>query len=110
MYLTEKPEPAPTGATPTVLQAIVAKRCIAASYNRDPVILAPHVLFTKHDALHVGGVTLERGGRVPREYKMGVFKLDGLGEIAITDRPFQTSDLWDAADKRFAAALIAVEG
>ena len=83
--------------------------CVAATYNRQRH-LAPHVLFMKNDALHVGGVTLERDGEVPKEYKMGVFKLDGLGEIAITDRPFQTSELWDPADERFAAdALMTVE-
>ena len=110
MYLTEKAEPMPTGATPTVLQAIVTKQCVAATYNRQAVILAPHVLFMKHDALHVGGVTLERDGEVPKEYKMGVFKLDGLGEISITDRPFQASELWDPADDRFADnALMTIE-
>ncbi|MBS0477878.1 MAG: hypothetical protein JSR79_01080 [Proteobacteria bacterium] len=93
----------PTGATPTILKAIVTKRCVSATYNRQAIVLAPHVLFMKNDALHVGGVTLERDGAVPREYKMGVFKLDGLGEIAITDRPFQTSELWNPADERFVA-------
>jgi len=110
MYLTEQPDPVPTGATPTILQAIVTKHCVAATYNRQQVVLAPHVLFMKHDALHVGGVTLERDGQVPREYKMGVFKLDGLGEIAITDRPFQPSELWSPADDRFVdKALIVIE-
>jgi hypothetical protein len=110
MYLSETPESAPSGATPTILQAIVIKHCVAATYNRQPVVLAPHVLFMKHDALHVGGVTLERDGQVPKEYKMGVFKLDGLGEITIIDRPFQTSELWNPADERFAdAPLMTVE-
>lgn len=110
MYLTEKAEPMPSGATPTILQAIVTKHCVTATYNRAPIVLAPHVLFMKNDAQHVGGVTLERDGAVPKEYKMGVFKLDGLGEIAITDRPFQTSELWDPADERFVAApLMTVE-
>ena len=110
MDMSDKPQAAPSGATPTILQAIVTKQCVAATYNRQPVILAPHVLFTKHDALHVGGVTLERDGVAPKEYKMGVFKLDGLGEIAITDRPFQTSELWNPSDDRFVDnALMTVE-
>jgi hypothetical protein len=110
MFLTEKAEPMPTGATPTILQAIVTKHCVAATYNRQAIILAPHILFMKNDAQHVGGVTLERDGQVPKEYKMGVFKLDGLGEIAMTDRPFQASELWDPADERFATApLMTVE-
>ncbi|THD35125.1 MAG: hypothetical protein E7773_11745 [Sphingomonas sp.] len=110
MDMSSKPEAAPTGATPTILQAIVIKQCVAATYNRGVVVLAPHVLFMKNDAVHVGAVTLERDGVVPKEYKLGVFKLDGLGEIAITDRPFQTSELWDPADERFAdGALMTVE-
>lgn len=110
MDMSDQPQAAPTGATPTILQAIVLKQCVAASYNRQPVILAPHVLFMKNEAVHVGAVTLERDGTVPKEYKLGVFKLDGLGEIAITDRPFQTSELWNPADDRFAdKALMTVE-
>lgn len=110
MDMSAKPEAAPTGATPTILQAIVLKQCVAASYNRQPVTLAPHVLFMKNDAVHVGAVTLERDGVAPKEYKLGVFKLDGLGEIAIVDRPFQTSELWDPFDERFAGkALLTVE-
>jgi hypothetical protein len=110
MYLAEKTESVPTGDTPTVLQAIVTKHCLSATYNRSEVILAPHVLFMKNDALHVGAVTLERGGQVPKEYKLGVFKLDGLGDLAITTRAFEISPLYDAGDERFAeAALMAVE-
>lgn len=101
---------APTGPTPTLLEAIVTKRCVTATYNREPVLLAPHVLFTKHDAVHVGAVTIERSGQPPKEPKLGVFKLDGLGVVAITDRPFFVSELWQPADARFAgSALIAVE-
>lgn len=101
---------APTGPTPTILQAIVAKRCVTATYNREAVLLAPHVLFTKHDALHVGAVTVERSGQPPREPKLGVFKLDGLGEIALSGRDFAVSALWRPGDDRFAgAALLAVD-
>ncbi|MBN8807265.1 MAG: hypothetical protein J0I47_03360 [Sphingomonas sp.] len=108
--MADHPQAAPAGPTPTILEAIVTRRCVTASYNRQPVVLAPHVLFNKHDALHVGAVTVERGGQPPREPKLGVFKLDGLGEIAITDRPFSISELWQPDDERFVGkALLAVE-
>ena len=99
----------PAGATPTILEAIVTKRCVTATYNRETVLLAPHALFVKNDAQHVGAATIERGGRIPREARIGVFKLDGLGGVAISDRPFETSPVWDARDERFESALIAVE-
>lgn len=101
---------APTGPAPTLMQAIVTRRCVTATYNREPVLLAPHVLFTKHDALHIGAVTLERSGQPPKEPRLGVFKLDGLGGLALTDRSFFVSDLWQPSDDRFlAGALLAVE-
>ena len=109
MYLTDRPEPAPSGTTPTILQAIVTKQCIAATYNREAVLLAPHVLFMKNGAQHIGAATIERGGRPPREPKIGVFKLDGLGDVAITGRPFDVSAAWDPVDDRFESALITVE-
>ena len=110
MYLTEQPEPAPNGGAPVVLEGIVRKKCIAATYNRVAVILAPHVLFTKNDALYVGAVTLERDGQLPKELKLGLFKLDGLVGLRLDDRDFTTSNLYDAADERFAgAALMTVE-
>ena len=104
------PHAAPPAPTPTILEAIVTRRCVTARYNRQLVTLAPHVLFTKHDALHVGAVTVERDGALPREPKLGVFKLDGLGAIALTEREFAVSDLWQVGDERFAGkALLAVE-
>jgi len=110
MYLAEKAEPAPNGGAPVVLEGIVRKKCVAATYNRMAVILAPHVLFTKNDALYVGAVTLERDGQPPKELKLGLFKLDGLVGLRLDDRNFFTSDLYSAADERFAASvLMAVE-
>lgn len=111
MDMSKQLHSAPAAPTPTILQAIVTRRCVTARYNRQLVTLAPHVLFTKHDALHVGAVTVERDGAPPRESRLGVFKLDGLDAIAITERQFAVSDLWQVADERFAGkALLAVEG
>jgi hypothetical protein len=110
MYLAEKAEPAPNGGAPVVLEGIVRKKCVAATYNRMAVILAPHVLFTKNDALYVGAVTLERDGQLPKELKLGLFKLDGLVGLRLDDRDFSISELYSVDDERFAgAALMAVE-
>ena len=111
MYLTDNPEPAPNGGAPVVLEGIVRKQCVAATYNRMAVILAPHVLFMKNDAPYVGAVTVTRDGQPPREPKLGLFKLDGLVGLRLDGREFKTSDLYEARDERFAASvLMAVEG
>ena len=111
MYLSEKPEPAPQSGAPVVLEGIVRKKCVAATYNRMAVILAPHVLLMKNDAPYVAAVTIERDGQPPREAKMGLFKLDGLGGLQLDGRDFTTSDLYEPEDERFGGAvLMAVEG
>lgn len=110
MYLAES-DPAPNGGAPVILEGIVRKTCVAATYNRMAVVLAPHVLLTKNDALYVGAVTVERDGQPPREAKLGLFKLDGLVDLRRDGRAFQTSDLYVAGDERFGdAVLMAVEG
>lgn len=111
MFLTDKPDPAPAGATPIVLEGIVRMRCVAATYNRMAVVLAPHVLFMKNDALYVGAVTLERDGQTPREPKFGLFKLDGLVGLRPEDRSFTRSDLYEPEDERFGGqVLMAIDG
>lgn len=112
MYLTEDTASAPAAATtPIVLEGIVRMRCIAATYNRMAVILAPHVLFMRNDALYVGAVTIERDGLPPREPKFGLFKLDGLVGLRLEDeRGFEISPLFERDDERFAnSALMMVE-
>ncbi len=110
MYLTEQTESAPVGPAPTVFEAIVRCRCIAATYNRMEVVLAPHVAFMKNDALYVGAVTIERDGQSPREPKVGLFKLDGLVDLRLTDRPFFVDPVFDRRDERYAdSALMMVE-
>lgn len=110
MYLAEKPEPAPNGGAPVILEGIVRKVCVAATYNRMHVVLAPHVLFTKNDALYVAAITVERDGQRPREEKVGLFKLDGLAGLRLEGRDFVTSSIYEPEDERFAASkLMAVE-
>lgn len=100
----------PTGPVPTMFEAIVRSRCVAATYNRTAIVLAPHILYTRHDELYLDGIVLERDGSVPREYKLGTFKVIGLGDIALTDRGFVRSDLFAPGDVKYAGkTLMAVE-
>jgi len=100
----------PTGPTPTVFEAIVRKKCLSATYNKMQIVLAPHIIYTRHDELYVDGVVLEREGKPPKEFKVGTFKLIGLVDLALVDRNFQVSDLFSPTDPKYAdTALMAVE-
>jgi hypothetical protein len=70
------------------------------------VTLAPHILYTKHGELHVDAVTLEREGKPPKEVKLGTFKLAGLHPLRITARRFARSQLYSAAEARYAGATL----
>jgi hypothetical protein len=84
-----------------VLEAIALGTCIEAVYNRMKVLLAPHILYTRHDELYVDAVTVERDGQPPREVKLGSFKLTGLREMALADRPFAREPVFDPGDSRY---------
>lgn len=92
--------------TEIVLEAIARHICIAAVYNRTAITLAPHILYTKHDALFVDAITIERDGKPPKEVKLGAFKLVGLGELGRTSRRFITSAIFDPNDPKYAGATL----
>lgn len=95
------PSSAPKAANATIIEAIVRQRCVAATYNRAPVVLAPHILYTRNDALYVDAITVTRDGVPPREPKMGTFKLDGLGTVELVGQGFTVSPIFDPAEKRY---------
>lgn len=96
----------PTGPVPTILEGIVRRLCLGASYNRGKVVLAPHILYTKHDELHLDAVAVERDGKPPREMKLGTYRLSGLGDLRLDDRPFVPVDLFDPNDARYAGVTL----
>ena len=100
-------QPAP-GAAPTILEAIVKRLAVAATYNRGEIVLAPHILYTKHGELYVDGVVIERDGKPPKEAKVGAYKLAGLQPLRITARRFTPSALFDAGAGKYAETLMAV--
>ena len=83
------------------LEAIATRRCVAATYNRMRVSLAPHILYTKHDEMFVDAVTVEREGLPPREIKFGTFKLAGLKDVAVEDKPFEPNPEFDPAQDKY---------
>ena len=101
-------QPAP-GAAPTILEAIVKQLAVAATYNRGEIVMAPHILYTKHGELYVDGVVIERDGKPPKEAKVGAYKLAGLQPLRITARRFTPSELFDSSAEKYAdVTLMAV--
>ena len=89
-----------------LLEAIALKTCVEAVYNRMRVILAPHILYTRHDELYVDAVTIERDGQPPREVKLGTFKLTGLKEVALVGQPFQRESVFDPGESKYAGVTL----
>jgi hypothetical protein len=110
MYLSDSPSESPAGTTPIILEGIVRQRCITATYNRAAIVVAPHVLYTRHGELYVDAVTVSRNMVMAREVKLGTYKLSGLSAVRLTGREFEASDLFDIEAEKYAGAvLMAVE-
>lgn len=103
MYLTDASPAATAPVNPTapILEAIVRQRCLAATYNRADIVVAPHVLYTRHGELYVDAVTVSRNMVMVREPKLATFKLTGLGGLRVTERPFELSSLFDAELEKY---------
>jgi hypothetical protein len=89
-----------------LFEAIALRKCVDAVYNRMAVTLAPHILYTRHDELFIDAVTLERDGQPPRELKMGTFKLAGLKDLALAERMFVPSTLFNKGDEKYAGSTL----
>src|ERR1700754_1187118 len=112
MPLSLAPDPAatPVNNTPLVLEGIVRQRCLSVTYNRTRMILAPHILYTRHGALYMDALVVSREGMLPREEKIGTYKLDGLKDVTVLEREFAISALYDAGlDKYQGETLMAGE-
>lgn len=107
---TANPAGAPANPTPIVLEGIVRQLCLTATYNRTRMVLAPHILYQRGGALYVDARVVSRDFVIPREEKIGTFKLDGLKGLTLTERGFAVSKLFDPAAEKYAGtALMAVE-
>ena len=103
--------PPPPPSTPIIFESIVKQHCVAATYNRGEVTLAPHAIYTRHGELHIDAITVERDGKPPKEVKLGTFKLAGLGAVRLTPRRFDRSALFVKDDAKYDGSLLmAVEG
>lgn len=92
------------------MQAIATKKCVRVVYNRVEMKLAPHILYTRHDDMFLDAVALEKGGVLPREKKLGTFKLMGLSDLLLTEESFEREELYEPEAEKYAGVtLFAIE-
>jgi len=68
--------------------------CVLADYNRSEALLAPQRIEERHGEAFIKAVTLETDGRVPKQLKLGTFKLAGLTDIRLSGRSFAADALF----------------
>ena len=83
------PNPASPNPERLVIEAIALKRAITAEYNGAEMLLAPHLLFSRHEDLFLSALNLRKTWRSEEEMRLGAFKLDGLSRIAVTEQEFE---------------------
>jgi hypothetical protein len=89
-----------------ILEAIATRTCLTAVYNRMNILLAPHILYTKHEELYLDGVTIKRDGELPKEVKVGAFKVIGLKDIALNEQAFTPHRVWTATDEKYSGVTL----
>jgi len=93
-----------------ILEAIALQKPVRATYNKVPVSLAPHILYTRHGELYVDAVTIERDGRPPREIKIGTFKVSGLKDMMLVEQRFEPEPMFNPGDAKYeGVTLFAIE-
>ncbi len=94
---------------PILLEAIALRKCVTTVYNGVAMKLAPHVLYSKNNALFIDAITLEKHGEPPREKKLGAFHLQGLNELSLIDEQFEPDEMFEPdAEKYEGVALFKV--
>lgn len=91
---------------PKVFEAIANRKCLTATYNRVRMKLAPHILYTRNDAVFLDAVALEKGGTPPREKKLGSFKLDGLSGVSLAPEEFAPEPIFNPFDRKYAGTTL----
>lgn len=89
-----------------LLEAIALKKCITLVYNNVPMKLAPHVLYSKHNAVFTDAVILEKHGVARRDKKLGAFHLSGLNELQLTDQSFEIDAVFQPTAEKYAGVTL----
>jgi hypothetical protein len=91
---------------PPLFEAIALKKCVNAVYNKTDMTLAPQILYTKHDEVHLDAIPVKKRGESPRELKLATFKLTGLSDIALADETFLTDQVYDPSAEKYAGVTV----
>jgi len=98
----QSPEPRDEASIVAVLtQAITRRSCVTWTYNRTAMRASPQILYWRNDALHCDAIVIERNGMAIIEPKLGSFRLSGLSDVAMADKPIGLSHVIDIADERY---------
>jgi len=89
-----------------LLEAIALKKCITLVYNNVPMKFAPHVLYSKHNAVFTDAVILEKHGVARRDKKLGAFHLSGLNELQLTDQSFEIDAVFQPAAEKYVGVTL----
>ena len=71
--------------------ALRRRRCLVATYNGASVLVAPYLLYERHQVPHLAAVTILREDRQLAAEKLSVYRLTGLSNVSLSDRPFVPS-------------------
>lgn len=72
-----------------IMEAIARSVLLRVRYNGQTLTLAPHALFARRGDLFVSALNLSKNWRADDEIRLGHFKLSGLGEVELTQEPFE---------------------
>jgi hypothetical protein len=96
----------PANPMPILFEALVKNRCVTATWNRDKVVLAPHIIYTRHGDVFVDAITVARNNMLPRETKFGTYKVAGLGDLKLSARQFEVSGLFEPEAEKYAGVTL----
>lgn len=82
-------QPDPDRARIKVMEAIARSMLLTACYNGQTLTLAPHALFSRRGDLFVSALNLAKNWRSADERCLGYFKLAGLADVEVTQKPFE---------------------
>ena len=83
-----------------LMEAIARKRTIAANYNGQRIVLAPHLLYERHGDQYVSALNHAKVWRSDEEPRLGQFKLAGLVSAELLDDSFEPLASFDGAVPR----------
>jgi hypothetical protein len=85
----------------SILEAIALRRHLGACYNKLALVLAPHVLYKRHDSYFIDAITILRDGNEPKEAKVGSYNLAGLSELKVLEDGFDIHPLFNRMDPKY---------